>query len=373
MPMRSTSWCALWITTALCAVLQATGCSAPEVITGDWRSSSFLHDFPDPFILAEPCCEGTSTVFYGYATNAAVPPLGVLNVPIVQSFDQGSSNQGAWDYVRAEPSPGAEPLPIDALPTLPSWASTSTPLRVWAPSVVKRYVPLPIGTSYWVMYVTAPSAAIGRQCIGTAIAADPIGPFVPYASEPLVCPPDGAIDASPFVDADGTLYLLYKTDSNGSMPPAPTKLYAQRLDPLGDATDGSAPVDLLTADAAWEQPTPPEKALIEGPSMVLRNGVYYLFYSAGAWYSSGYGIGYATCSSPTGPCTKASTLAPWFHELSGQFVGAGGEEFFVGLDGETYMAHHGYAPDCVGGLCARNLYVEPVCFDGSGCPPPTFG
>jgi len=49
-----------------------------------------------------------------------------------------------------------------------------------------------------------------RQCISRAVSDNPAGPFVDERSEPLVCQLElgGSIDPSPFVDADGTPYLL---------------------------------------------------------------------------------------------------------------------------------------------------------------------
>ena len=37
------------------------------------------------------------------------------------------------------------------------------------------------------------------------------------------------------------------------------------------------------------------------------DGQIILFYSANAWATADYAIGYATCEAPTGPCTKVTT------------------------------------------------------------------
>ena len=44
--------------------------------------------------------------------------------------------------------------------------------------------------------------------------------------------------------------------------------------------------------------------------MMKYQSSYYLFYSANWWESSSYGIGYAVCSSPAGPCTKKTLDGP---------------------------------------------------------------
>jgi hypothetical protein len=108
----------------------------------------------------------------------------------------------------------------------------------------------------------------------------------------------GSIDPHPFVDTGGSAFLLWKADS--SAIGQHSTLFAQRMAPDRLALTGQ-PVALLTSDAAWEQP------LIENPALVATGRSYLLLYSGGWWESSSYAIGYATCSSPLGPCTKAST------------------------------------------------------------------
>ncbi len=45
--------------------------------------------------------------------------------------------------------------------------------------------------------------------------------------------------------------------------------------------------------------------------MVLSGEKYFLFYSGNVYTSPGYGIGYAVCDTPLGPCTNSSTTAAW--------------------------------------------------------------
>ena len=47
-----------------------------------------------------------------------------------------------------------------------------------------------------------------------------------------------------------------------------------------------------------------EPCPIEGPSVLKKNGIYYLIYSANHFESKNYGVGYATSDSPVGPWTK---------------------------------------------------------------------
>src|SRR5205085_3434945 len=68
----------------------------------------------------------------------------------------------------------------------------------------------------YLLYYTTTEASSGRQCISVATATTPTGPYHDSSTGPLVCQPTlgGSIDPYPFVDANGSLYLLWKSDSN---------------------------------------------------------------------------------------------------------------------------------------------------------------
>jgi len=78
----------------------------------------------------------------------------------------------------------------------------------------------------------------GRQCIGVAASPTASGPFASTATEPLVCQthPGGSIDPHPFIDTEGTAFLLWKADGNAIGQPS--TLFAQRLTPDGLALAG---------------------------------------------------------------------------------------------------------------------------------------
>src|SRR4249919_2840314 len=109
----------------------------------------------------------------------------------------------------------------------------------------------------------------------TAVSKEPAGPFVDDSSGPLVCPPDGgAIDPSPLVTADGRAYLLWKSDTTAG-------IVAQELAPDGLSLVGDQQ-PILQADQAWEA------GVVEAPSMVGYDGLYYLFYSGNNWSTASY-------------------------------------------------------------------------------------
>ncbi len=277
-------------------------------------------DFADPFVLH---VDGT---YYAYATEA-----GGHNVQVMRSSDLV-----AWTHLG------------DALPTLPAWAGAG---RTWSPVVLPR-------AGGYVLYYVVREPQSDRQAISWARSASPEGPFVDSSTAPLVFQLDrgGSIDPSPFVDGDGTAYLLWKSDDNALQNPS--SLWIQPLSADGGSLAGS-PTALLSHDRRWERP------LIEAPSMVHARGRYYLFYSANWWESGRYSVGYATSASVTGPFTKATTARPWLR--SGvPAAGPGGQEFFVDHDGDLRMAFHGWTPASVGykGGGARSLRIARVGFAG---------
>lgn len=286
----------------------------------------FAQDFPDPFVLRE------GDRYYAYATNAGGKNVRTLT----------SSDLAVWTEV------------ADALPTLGSWAKPNASLT-WAPSVLAR-------SGGYVLYYTARHVASGFQCIGTATSASPTGPFVDKSSQPFICQVTepsalcGSIDASPFVDTNGDAYLLWKSDENAAACAGNARLWTQRLGVDGISLLG-IPTELLVRDRPWEHP------LIEGPSMVKIGSGYFLFYSANWYESANYGIGYATCSTPLGPCEKHTQDGPLVGS-SGEVLGPGGQEFFTDTKGRIWMAYHAWSSPLVGydQGGARTLRIDPIDF-----------
>lgn len=280
-------------------------------------------DFPDPFVLS---VDGS---YVAYGTNA-----GGTNVQVLASDD----------LVTWTPRD-------DALPRVASWAQ---PGFTWAPAVLAR-------EGAFVLYYTVREPRTGRQAISLATADEPTGPFIDDSRGPLVFQRNlgGSIDPSPFVDADGLAYLLWKADANALQ--RPSSLWAQQLSADGQGLVGR-PHRLLKYAGGWEKP------LIEAPAAVRRDDTYYLFYSANWWESAAYAIGYAVAPSLLGPYRRITVSGPWF-DADDQVAGPGGQEFFVDSSGVLRMAYHGWEPSRVGYANggARSLRLAEVHFD-DGAP-----
>jgi len=203
------------------------------------------------------------------------------------------------------------------------------------------------------------------QCVGVAVAADPKGPFVDANPGPIVCQTKlgGTIDASPFKDADGSLYLYFKND--GNRVHARTALYGQRLAPDGMSAVGE-PQELLKDNEGWEE------RVIEAPTMVRAPTGYALFYSGGffGWNEnegglSPYAMGYATCSSPLGPCTpsKANPVLHSFKDKDAGCLSGPGHQSIFNAAGHTFISFHAWAATSACRKApedARYLYVAPL-------------
>ena len=172
-------------------------------------------DFADPFVLR------TRWGYVAYATNNSD-----ANVPTRRSTDLETWRPGG-----------------DALPRLPAWATAG---GTWAPAVVPS-------AGGFLMYVGFHTVT-GRECIATAVATNPLGPFTVNADMDRACIVWNAIDPSPFVDTDGSHWLLYKVDAGYNT------IAVQPMTADGLALTGS-PVALLRPTQVWEAGN------VEGPSL----------------------------------------------------------------------------------------------------------
>jgi len=272
---------------ALLAVLLLAGCGGAKHAT--FTNPVWNHDFPDPFVLK---VDGT---YYAYATNA-----GGKHVQTLTSRD--------LVHWRAGP---------DALPHVGSWTYTG---QTWAPEVLRR------GDGTYVLYYTE------NLCVGRAVASRPLGPFVDRSRGPLVCQRafGGSIDASPFRDTNGKLYLVWKSDA--ANVGGQSEIWAQRLTDDGLRLVGPRrPIE--TDDKPWEA------SVVEGPVLWKHDGRYFLFYSGNGYDTDSYAVGYATCKGPLGPCRDA----PENPILKKRCRAYGpGHNALIEVGGQTWIVYHAW-------------------------------
>ncbi|MFK0247196.1 glycoside hydrolase family 43 protein [Amycolatopsis azurea] len=298
------------LVSAFVTTLLVTGCPSAAAVSEP--RLLIAQDFPDPDIV------NTGSGYLAFSTSTGPVKIPVAHAP---------GPDGPWR------------VGGDALATVPKWAKPDG--GFWAPDVTR------LEDGSFLLYFSASLTAGGEMCIGTATSAKAEGPYTPDGEKPMICVPGdgGDIDPQTFVDADGTRYLLYKSDGAAVGPPA--AIWSQKLLADGRTPDGPR-IELLRADLASE------KAVIEAPSVVKTASRYLLFYSADTFQSSGYHTGFATAPSLAGPFVKAD--APFLSTdlLGGKVDAPGGADV---VDGRIHF--HGWLG---GGRTARGMYSLPISF-----------
>jgi len=281
--------------------------SAAPAQAEEWVPRPVLNlDFPDPAVVATPAG------LVAYATGDRVPHA------------WSRSADGPW---QRGPS---------LLTHRPAWSREG---GVWAVDVA------PAG-GRWLLYYATPVRGMGEhgRCIGVARSASPRGPFRPVGHAPLVCPSyaatptaqdpllprdptlprAGVIDPSWFRDADGSSYLLYKTDRI----PSTIRLVALTRD--GQAVRrGTTSVELLrSAD------------VVENPVLTRRSSGYVLLASEGDWTRCTYRTRWLVSPSLL-DWTAAQTGLLLDADTTG-LCGPGGADIVEGRGGRTLVFLHGW-------------------------------
>ena len=263
-------------------------------------------DFPDPAVVATP------TGLVAYSTGDLVPHAWSRHA------------DGPWRRGRG------------LLTHRPSWSRDG---GVWAVDVAR------VG-GRWLLYYATPVRGMGEhgRCIGVARAASARGPFRPVGRAPLVCPSyaatplaqdpmlprdptlprAGVIDPSWFRDADGSAYLLYKTDR------VPSSIRVVALTRDGQSVlSGATSVELLRSDG-----------VLENPVLTRRDEGYVLLASEGDWTRCGYRTRWL----------RSAGLLDWTAAESGTLIdtastrlcGPGGADLVEGRGGRTLVFLHGW-------------------------------
>jgi beta-xylosidase len=309
----------------IAAALLVAGCGGGDQ-PGPTSTENDARMFTNPVVRSDapdPQAIRVGDSWYLFHTNSAG-----RNVPVLTSPD-------LVDWTEAG----------DALPELPAWADAG---KTWAPEAIE------LAPDRYLLYYTVAGRESGRQCVGRAVATAPRGPYRDDSAGPLVCQAEqgGSIDASPFRDADGTLWLLWKNDGNAVG--VDTWLWSQRLSADGLTLVGE-PTRLLKQTEPWEG------TLIEGPFFHRHDGKLLLFFAANAYDKDTYAEGYAVCEGPTGPCVKA----PENPILKTNDAASGpGHAAMVEKDGRTWLLYHAWPPGQEGATDpGRQVWLDEVTWD----------
>jgi beta-xylosidase len=182
----------------------------------------------------------------------------------------------------------------------------------------------------------------------------PDGPFRDRNDTPFICQADegSSIDASPFRDDNGTLYLYWKNDGNCCL--MVTYIYGQQLAPDGLSLVGDA-IRLIRNDQPWKGP------VVEAPTMWRHEDGYYLFYSANVFSGEAYAIGYAVCETPLGPCVDAEENPILASGMTNQplVVGPGHQTIIRDEAGQIWLVYHVWQVTSGGALTSnRQMWMD---------------
>ena len=286
------------------------------------------------FVLSLTACSKKTEIPAGGGGGTTTTPADIYPNPLGPlGADPGSLFDGSqyYFYITSGNSTGAMPIKWSAdlltftdngarifpIGRFPVWATTG---NYWAPEVS-------LINGVYVCYYAA-NGLDGWFKIGVATAPTPGGPFTDKGS-PLASNPNfSLIDPTFFKDpGTGKNYLLWKNNKNALTPAQPTQIVLQEVAADGLSLVGN-PVDLLVNDLSWEG------AVIEAPSMLFRNGYYYIFYSGNNYGTDKYAVGVARSSAIGGPYTKQSTP---ILQSDARFDGPGGQSIVTNSPIAPYL------------------------------------
>lgn len=189
------------------------------------------------------------------------------------------------------------------------WAQEGT---AWASQCIKSPKN---GKYYW--YVCCQPKNSGSMAIGVAEGDTPVGPFSDPLGRPLISGGWGYIDPSPFIDTDGTAYLVFGNpgcfiaklnsdmisyDTNWTVSGNHvTKEQNGIWEFKQDESSFGGPKDIPEGKNNSDY----KDLYEEGPWLTKRGNLYYLMYAAGGVPEH---ISYSTSSSPTGPWTYRGNI-----------------------------------------------------------------
>lgn len=223
------------------------------------------------------------------------------------------------------------------------WVYTSTDLKHWSGPAGKRNGhALLKGDAYGTQGFWAPQvfkhnkkyymAYTADEHIAIAQSDSPLGPFV----QQHIGPVSGAgkqIDPYIFKDTNGSLYLYHVRLQNGN------RIFVARLKADLSDIDTATVKECLHAEAGWENTATAGWPVSEGPTVLKRSGLYYLFYSANDFRNIDYAVGYATSQSPLGPWVKNKDNPIISRKIIG-VNGTGHGDFFTDAKGLLHYVLH---------------------------------
>jgi beta-xylosidase len=209
------------------------------------------------------------------------------------------------------------------------WATAN----FWAPEVIK------VGNYYYLHY-TASETDDSPKRIGLARSSAPVGPFDDVSDSPYYSlGAKGCIDSHIFIDDDNRTYLYYSLALRENVVNGVNRSEIWVVELNADLSGvKSAAKQLFYPTHSWES------NVNEAPTILKRNGIYYLMYSGNGYANANYAVGYATSTSPAGPFAKYASNPILIHTgLGKQVTGTGHNSVTTSPDGtELICVYHSH-------------------------------
>lgn len=199
-------------------------------------------------------------------------------------------------------------------------------MAMWAPAIVKK------GKQYFLFFSANDIQSKLRNGvkddtsggIGIAVADNPAGPFRDYLGKPLInqfynnAQP---IDQYVFQDKDGAYYIIYGGWGRCN------------IGKLNDDFTGLIP---FSDTAIVKEITP--GGYVEGPTMFIRNGKYYMMWSEGGWTNGTYKVAYGISDNVFGPFERIATVL----EADENIATGAGHHSVINIPGtdEWFIVYH---------------------------------
>ncbi|WP_316738120.1 glycoside hydrolase family 43 protein [Pedobacter aquatilis] len=174
-------------------------------------------------------------------------------------------------------------------------------------------------------------AYVANENIAIAESNSPLGPFVQKIKKSIDAPVR-MID--PFVYFDsGKIYLYHVRLNDGN------RIFIAEMNADLSSIKEETAKECISATEPWEDTQKVNWKVTEGPTVLKRNGLYYLFYSANDFRNPDYAVGYATSKNPVGPWSKYKE-SPILSQKNTKMNGSGHGDFFVDKAGKLNYVFH---------------------------------
>lgn len=219
---------------------------------------------------------------------------------------------------------------------------TSRDLKTWEMSTVNSGFALRKGDSFGDRGFWAPQvfefggefymAYTANENIAIAKSGSPLGPFKQETIKKLEAPVR-QIDPFIFIDDDGKKYMYHVRVADGG-----NRIFVAEMEGDFSAIKPETLRLCIEAGEPWENIENAKWSVTEGPTLVKRDGLYYLIYSCNDFRSKDYAVGYATSESPLGPWKKFEKNPVIRRDILG-YPGTGHGDLLNGKNGLYYVFH----------------------------------